>query len=303
MKERHQLRKLGMLIFLMLATLPLSGKAYFWENGIYYTILSEEDKMVEVSGIRVKDTSKEVVIPEKTNEGYSVISIGEEAFYYCTLTSVTLPKSLTKIGYRGFYGCFNLTAVTFPESLTEIGQEAFEMCSLTSLTLPDSVLKIGSGAFRSCELIAVTLPESLTEIGEYAFENCINLNKLVIHSRDLEIKNKAFRNCTEIIKIECFTTNPPECRYRALHDINKELCRLYVPVGCEDKYRDAYQWMEFQNVYGTLESSGILEVKETKDNHDIIAVYNVNGCLTKLNTPGLVIVKYSDGSVKKFYNQ
>ena len=46
------------------------------------------------------------------------------------------------------HGCTSLTSVTIPNSVTSIGDYAFDDCtSLTSVTIPNSVTSIGSGAF------------------------------------------------------------------------------------------------------------------------------------------------------------
>ena len=52
------------------------------------------------------------------------------AFNYCwDLTSVTIPNSVTSIGYEAFFCCSNLTSVTISNSVTSIGYEAFCDCS------------------------------------------------------------------------------------------------------------------------------------------------------------------------------
>ena len=68
-----------------------------------------------------------------------------------SLTSVTIPGSITSIGDSAFRGCTSLTSVTIPDSVTSIGDYAFRGCtSLTSITIPDSVTTIGSSAFYHC---------------------------------------------------------------------------------------------------------------------------------------------------------
>ena len=93
---------------------------------------------------------------------------------------VTIPGSVTKIGWYAFRGCMSLSSVTIPGSVTEIGLLAFEGCtSLSSVTIPDSVTEISKSAFKGCtSLSSVTIPASVTKIGESAFKGCTSLEKI-----------------------------------------------------------------------------------------------------------------------------
>ena len=64
-----------------------------------------------------------------------ISKIGDYAFQNCTsLTSVTIPDSVTSIGSCAFHSCSNLTSITIPDSVTSIGLSAFEKCkTLTDL--------------------------------------------------------------------------------------------------------------------------------------------------------------------------
>lgn len=81
-----------------------------------------------------------------------VTSIGHCAFYgfYSSLTSVTIPDSVTRIEDYAFCDCQNLTNVTIPKCVMSIGYRSFLGCGLTSITTPDSVMYIGDGAFDRC---------------------------------------------------------------------------------------------------------------------------------------------------------
>lgn len=116
-------------VFLCLA-MWLSASAYDFEvDGIYYNIIGTGQ--VEVT--RGDSYSGNVTIPSTVSYNlvtYSVISIGEKAFEYCSgLTSVTIPNSVTSIGDAAFNNCSSLTTLTIGSSVTYIGKIAFAGCT------------------------------------------------------------------------------------------------------------------------------------------------------------------------------
>ena len=76
--------------------------------------------------------------------------------------------------------CSSLTSITIPNSVTSIGGGAFQGCeSLTSITIPDSVTSIEMGAFTECyRLTSITIGSGVTSIGYAAFGNCTSLTSI-----------------------------------------------------------------------------------------------------------------------------
>ena len=134
----------------------------------------------------------------------SVTSIGSNAFDSCTgLTSITIPSSVTSIGDSAFQGCRGLTSITIPSSVTSISNYAFDSCTgLTSITIPTSVTSIGSNAFGGCSLLtSITIPSSVTNIDTTAFYGCTGLTSITIPSSVTSIKNYTFYNCSSLTSI------------------------------------------------------------------------------------------------------
>ena len=147
------------------------------QNGLNYLISTNGQSAYLI------DTSAAtgaVVIPEFVN-GASVKAFTD--FYTnASITSVTIPDSVTIIGASAFSNCSSLTSITIPDSVTSIGDYAFRECSsLTSITIPDSVTSIGASAFSNCSsLTSITIPDSVTSIGNEVFYNCSNLTSVTL---------------------------------------------------------------------------------------------------------------------------
>jgi len=162
----------------------------------------------------------------------SVITIDSYAFYASGLTSITIPSTLTTIGYGGFYSCNDLKTITFESSsmLTTIGVYAFGWCSkLTSFEISASVTSIGDVAFLGTSaLITVDINNpnfsnldgalfnkdktrlmycpamktgsyeilsTVTTIAVDAFYNCYRLSSIKIPSSVTTLEDWAFENC------------------------------------------------------------------------------------------------------------
>lgn len=117
---------------------------------------------------------------------------------FVNMTSVTLPETLTTLGFDAFYNCSSLTEVTIPESVTSIGSGAFWSCvNLKSINLPKDISRIEEKTFCACDsLESIVIPDGVTTIGNTAFANCISLQNITIPSSVTSIERYAFAFCS-----------------------------------------------------------------------------------------------------------
>ncbi|MCR5388434.1 MAG: leucine-rich repeat domain-containing protein [Lachnospiraceae bacterium] len=178
----------------------------------------------------------------------SVVMQGNAATSGSKNTTSTHP-GLLKIGDQAFYGCPSLTTVTVPNTVTSMGQQVFGDCPrLSSITVTagnqhyisyDGVLyeynggstygtytlvqypvgkvgsifaapsdiatritAIGTGAFSgSLQLETIELPGSVSTIGANAFSNCTGLKTINIPEKVTMLGNSTFEGCTSLESI------------------------------------------------------------------------------------------------------
>ena len=198
------------LLLIILGLLPaLTGWTAvgntFNYNKLKYKITSEDPKTAELTGYSTRPTGV-LEIPATAN-GYSITSIGTDAFRMCSgLTSVIIPEGVTIIGNGAFGYCMNLASVSIPEGVTTIGDNAFFYCgSLASVNLPAGVNSIGNLAFCYCtKLSSVNIPEGVTSIGESAFTGCSTLKEINIPTSVTSIGANAFESCKALKTVNIY---------------------------------------------------------------------------------------------------
>ena len=107
-----------------------------------YRVTNSTDKTATITQYDGRDG--DLTVPAEI-DGYTVTSLNQSCFYRnsdnYTLTSVTLPDTIERVGNYAFYGT-GVTEVTLPASVKEIGLEVFGECgALKKITVlsPDCV--------------------------------------------------------------------------------------------------------------------------------------------------------------------
>lgn len=150
-----------------------------------------------------KDGRKLIACPGAAGEYRvpdGVTALGVNAFTAAPLTSVILPKGLTRIEAEAFYDCRSLVSVVLPEEAVEIEDWAFDCCcSLKFFTIPKGVTAIHVGTFYGCSsLTSIVIPEGVTRIGQKAFADCTSLKDAFIPQSVTEIDFLAFAGCPHL---------------------------------------------------------------------------------------------------------
>jgi hypothetical protein len=149
-KSRWKIILVAVLFAARLAAPPVARAAL--SDGVFeYEIVGST---VSVTGCVEYPCPTELEIPA-TFGAYAVTSVGDDAFSFDGLTSVSIPDSVTVIGVAAFSGN-DLTTVTIPDSVTTISEDAFYANALTEITIPASVTTIGAWAFSFNALSSVT---------------------------------------------------------------------------------------------------------------------------------------------------
>lgn len=176
-----------------------------------------------------------VNIPSEIN-GTPVTTIGNAAFRDSSVTSVTIPASVTEIGANAFAGCTNLTSVNYagdwsnltiqsgnPAVEDAVNAQLFDFaftpdntavivtnyrCKGTAadVTIPSRykgkpVTAINNAAFPNSAVTSVTIPDSVTSIPDAAFVNCSQLTNISIPNSVTYIGFSAFDGCASLKSI------------------------------------------------------------------------------------------------------
>ena len=147
----------------------------------------------------------DVVVPN------DITVIGDSAFAGAAeVTSITFPRSVTKVEAYAFEGCTGLTGkFTPPNNLNYIEDYAFKDCTgITEIAFENKLYSFGEHIFEGCTgLQKVELPEKFIEnnavtiLPPYTFSGCTSLTDVTIFKEAQLIGDRAFENCSALTTV------------------------------------------------------------------------------------------------------
>lgn len=100
-------------------------------------------------------------------------------------------------------------------------------------------------------LTLIILPNDITSIGNFAFSGRTGLTAIAIPNKVTSIGNYAFSSCTGLKEVHSKSLTPPiitDINNYTFSDIDKTVCKLYVPKGSLSKYKVATGWSSFTTI-------------------------------------------------------
>jgi hypothetical protein len=208
----------NLLLLSLLLLLPVMAHAQ-------YTFTTNSDGSLNIE--EYTGLGGAVVIPNKTNGlpvtsigdlaffdittltsvtvGTNVITIGDQAFSYSSITSIVLPASVTNISYNSFQTCFNLTNIVVATNNPDYSSAAGVLFNQNktvliqypngkagSYNVPTSVTDIGVDAFfEYTNQTSVTLSTNVSIISDNAFWVCPALTNITVAPKNLSLSSVA----------------------------------------------------------------------------------------------------------------
>jgi len=238
-------------------------------NGLQFVVVNGNAIFTRYTGNGTSVTVPSSMTIAATN--YNVTKVGMWAFANCTtLTSISIPSSVTSIEGQALIGCSSLTTLNIPFVGTSrastgnsalfgyiFGWTAFSNSTETTQTyrsgyttnfyIPTSLTTVNIenetilkyGAFSGCSTLAsVTVGSVLTQISDYAFSGCTGLSNYTVVGNDLvldKIGEYAFENCSNLstILISESVATIGECAFDGCSSltITCEILEENIPVG------------------------------------------------------------------------
>lgn len=164
-----------------------------------------------------------------SEDGSMVLSKDGKHLYYVVIDKeeLVVPEGVEVLGADSISCHEKLEKLALPSTLKVISTEALAECrKLTEIVLPYGVIGIWLQAFRDCgELKSLDFPATVEDIGFEAISYNDKLETIILRAN---------------IVVEILDSKPM--------GIPTESCRLIVPAGLIEEYRNHPYWKSFENI-------------------------------------------------------
>ncbi|MBP3829808.1 MAG: leucine-rich repeat protein [Bacteroidaceae bacterium] len=205
-----------------------------------------------------------------------VVSIGESAFTMPDISiNITIPPSVSTMFTDAF--CMVIDTVYISDlhswlSVTFSGQYSNPIRNSRGLFAETPTL-----LYLNDELLTdLTIPEDIQKINSYAFVGYKPLKSLSLHEYLGSIDTKAFYGCSELERIDVYSTYPPKITSDTFDKSIYPTSTVYVPYGSKEIFSRANNWSNFKNIVErqatTIESAPLDKVTNRQGK-----IYNLQG--------------------------
>lgn len=119
-------------------------------------------------------------------DGIPVKEIASSAFEHKQIRTITLPNTITYIGYRAFAECYDLQEIVLPDNLEYVMDQAFFRCSnLQTAVVPDDINYFAVHVFELCNQLTITCKATEKPVGWVDGWNC---NRPVVWAEKASLK-------------------------------------------------------------------------------------------------------------------
>lgn len=192
----------------------------------------------------------------------SVVFNGSRTKFYVNntqVTDLTIPSDITELKSYTFYDAATITSVTIPSTVTSIGYSTFQYSGLRNVTVPSSVTSWSyTYTFANCTSLKEATLNNSGNVGSYAFKGCSNLTNVTFGDNIKSIGSNAFSGCTKLASVTFESTTPPSIESNSFQGI-PSTCKFYVPCSAVNTYRTASNWSSYASQIVGYESCTVYD--------------------------------------------
>jgi len=165
------------------------------------------------------------------------------------LENLVIGNNVTRIPDYFVLNAWKITSVNLPNSVTYIGHRSFENCPITSIIIPENVSTIQSRAFGQIFITINTLIFNAKKCALAEYVGWTTITHLIIGENVQSLPANIFAQCVNLKKIQVpwneSNLDAVSVETSAFTGLDKSQCKLIVPAGTKNLYKQANAWKNF----------------------------------------------------------